>query len=221
MERLKNNVKFAGHISLGVIFAGAISLMSLNEPRAGGEEKAEHNFIGAKKCKMCHVKEKDGAQYKIWSKTAHARAFDTLGSDKAKATAKELGIEDPQASGKCLKCHSTAYFFTEELVENIDTKKDGTPRLAVAEGVSCESCHNAGSGYKKKKTMKDRDLSIAGGLNPEPEKRCVKCHNDENPNWDPKKYTLEDGTTAGFDFDQAWDKIKHYRPKKDSAAAGK
>ncbi len=216
----KINVRFAGHVGLGIIFAGALALMFLNEPLAVGKEKAEHKFVGAKKCKMCHNKKKDGAQYTIWLNAAHARAFDTLGSDRAHAVAKELGIDDPQKSGKCLKCHSSAYGFTEELVTNIATKKDGTLRLKVEEGVSCESCHNAGSGYLKKKTMKDRELSIAGGMNPEPKKRCVTCHNDENPTWNPEKYELADGCKSGFDFDQAWEKIKHYRPK-DSAASDK
>ena len=45
-------------------------------------------------------------------------------------------------------------------------------------------------------------------------KTCLKCHNDESPTWDPEKYTLEDGTKAGFDFEQAFATIAHFNPKK-------
>lgn len=43
---------------------------------------------------------------------------------------------------------------------------------------------------------------------------CVVCHNEDSPAWDPGKYTLSDGTTTGFDFDQAFAKIAHLNPEK-------
>lgn len=39
-------------------------------------------------------------------------------------------------------------------------------------------------------------------------------HNDENPTWDPEKYTLKDGTKAGFDYEQAVKVIAHKNPLK-------
>lgn len=178
------------------------------------ESSSDIQFIGSAKCKLCHNKEETGAQYKIWTEAKHSHAFELLGTDEAKAAGKKLGIADPQKSEKCLKCHSTAYFFTEKPVTNIQTKKDGTPRLAVEEGVSCESCHWAGSGYQKKKIMESTEESVEAGLNPHPEESCVKCHNEQNPMWNPEKYTLKDGTKSGFDFAQAYAKIKHLNPQK-------
>jgi len=173
-----------------------------------------HDFVGAKKCKMCHNKPKVGDQYKIWLDTKHAKAFESLASEDAKKAAKKAGVKDPQKSGKCLKCHSTAYNHQETIAKNLKVKKStGEPYLTVEEGVSCETCHFAGSDYKKKKIMKDEKLAVANGLNPEPKKMCLKCHNDESPFWDPARFKLADGKTAGFDFDQAWEKIKHLRPK--------
>lgn len=197
-----------GALVLVVVALGAFALNS-----AIGDE-AKHNFVGADKCKLCHKKEAAGAQFKIWSESKHANAFATLATDEAKAVAKEMGIEDPQKSGKCLQCHSTAYNHGETVAANIDANKAGEPLLTAEEGVSCESCHGAGADYKKKKIMQDRDASIAAGMIADPKKECVKCHNDKNPTWDPEKYTLADGTKTGFDFDQAYEQIKHPVPEK-------
>lgn len=210
MFRAKSHLrKNTGRLGLGIAFLAALALI------AGGgvsaDEKA-HEFVGADKCKMCHKKPATGAQFVKWQEAKHSKAFETLGTDEAKAVAKKLGIEDPQKSGKCLQCHSTAYNHTETLAKNIGTNKAGEPLLTAEEGVSCESCHGAGSDYKKKKIMKDHDLSVANGMTAEPKKECVQCHNDKNPTWDNTKYKLADGTTSGFDFDQAWEKIKHPIP---------
>ena len=160
-------------------------------------------LVGTKKCKMCHKKEEKGNQFQKWLDGPHAKAFEALGSDEAKAAGATLGIEDPQASGKCLKCHSTAYNFTEKLQ---------TEAVLVTDGVSCESCHGPGKNYKKKETMQDRKASIAAGMIHPAAEHCEKCHNEENPTWDPEKYTLADGTKSGFDVEQAYEKIKHPNP---------
>lgn len=76
---------------------------------------------------MCHNKPATGAQYKQWSETKHAIAMESL---------KGAEEEDP----KCLKCHSTVGHVSEDLIAS----------LTVKEGVSCESCHGPGSGYKSK-----------------------------------------------------------------------
>lgn len=181
----------------------------------------EIKFVGADKCKICHNKAEDGAQYDVWSKANHSQAFTILASTAAKEAGKKLGIDDPQKSPKCLKCHSTIYQWTETPVKNIDVKKDGTPRLTIEEGVSCESCHGAGSKYQPKKIMEDFAASVKSGMNPNPEKSCVKCHNNESPSWKNDRYTLADGTKVGFDFAQAWEKIKHENPKLAAAKAAR
>lgn len=194
----------------------ALFVLFIVEQGVLSEEEEETStaieYVGAAKCKICHNKVESGAQFTVWSKAKHSQAFTLLGTDKAKEVAKSMGIDDPQKSGKCLKCHSTAYFFTEQKVANIALKKDGSPRLAVEEGVSCESCHWAGSIFQKKKTMEIFDASVKAGMNPHPEESCGKCHNKDNPNWDPNKYTLKDGTKTGFDFEQAFEKIRHPNP---------
>jgi hypothetical protein len=159
----------------------------------------EYEYVGAKKCKSCHKKELMGNQYGEWQMGQHSKTFETLMGDKALELAKEQGIAGPpHEANECLKCHVTAY---------------GKPASAFAtkpfkdlDGVQCESCHGPGSGYKKKKTMSDREQSIAKGMW-EPgkdEKICTACHNDESPSWDP---------AVGFDYEAAKEEIAHPIPE--------
>ena len=123
-------------------------------------------------------------------------AYETLASEEALAVAKELGIEDPQADPKCLKCHVTAFTVMADL-EN--------QKITMEEGVSCESCHGAGSGYYKKATMKgiaagEIEAASVGLVMPD-EAVCAGCHNDESP------------TFESFDFAKASVEIAHPIPE--------
>ncbi len=150
----------------------------------------DYEYIGAAKCKMCHNKPAVGAQYKVWLKGPHANAMKTLSSEAALAIAKEKGIEDPAKDPSCIKCHSTVGSTDENLHVG----------LKITEGVSCETCHGAGSGYKTNSTMKDQAKAIAKGLIIPNEKLCKECHNEESP------------TYKSFDFEEAKKKIAHPRP---------
>ena len=141
---------------------------------------------------MCHKKPDIGEQVRIWQGSAHAKAFESLATAQAKEIGTKLGIADPQTSGKCLKCHSTAYDFMENKVSE---------KVPVEEGVSCESCHGAGKDYMKKSLMQDKAQAIANGLIMPDEKTCTKCHNAESP------------VMKSFDFKKQWDMIKHPVPK--------
>ena len=173
---------------------------------ASAQQGDPSKLISLKKCAMCHKKDDKGNQYGKWEAMGHAKAYELLATEEAKVVAAKLGIDDPQNSGACLKCHSTAYFFTE-------TRQ--SEDVTLEEGVSCQSCHGAGADYKKKSVMESREASIAGGMiYPAKEKSCTRCHNDTGPTWDPDRYTLPDGTKTGFDVNQAYEKIKHERPAK-------
>ena len=186
-------------------YLGALALMAAV---AGGNvlaaERDASLYVGVKSCKMCHRKAEDGEQFAKWQESAHAKAFEKLASPEAKEAAKKLGIDDPQKSGKCLACHSTAYNW-KDTVQNAE--------LPVEEGVSCESCHGPGKNYKAKTVMKDKAQAKAAGLL-DAKDSCILCHNDKAPSWKADRYTLKDGSKAGFDFEQANAKIKHPMPKK-------
>ncbi|MEI6677675.1 MAG: cytochrome c family protein [Mariniphaga sp.] len=137
-------------------------------------------YVGVLKCKMCHNKPATGAQYTKWAASPHAKAFQSLKGDEAK-------------NPKCLKCHATAFG-----LELSDTQS-----ITMEEGVSCESCHGAGSAYKSAGIMKDQAKSIAAGLVLPDEKLCKKCHNPESPNY------------KTFDYKTYSAKIAHPNPAKE------
>ena len=152
--------------------------LTLSWMAVSAQEAAKKNtFMGIKNCKMCHSKDATGNQFAIWEKSAHAKAYASLASPDSKAKAKELGIDDPQKSDKCLVCHATAFSVMKDLA---------TQKITLEEGVSCESCHGAGSAYAPMKVMKDVHAGTVkaesvGLLTPD-EKLCVTCHKAEgNP----------------------------------------
>jgi len=159
------------------------------------EEK--FTFTGSKKCSICHKKEADGAQYKIWQESAHAKAFETLGTPEAAEFAKKAGIKgSPQEAAECLKCHSTAWALSaEELAAS---------KITLEEGVSCESCHGPGSAYSPKKVMEavaaGTTEAASVGLVIPTEATCKGCHNEESPSF------------KGFVFKDMYAKIAHPKP---------
>jgi hypothetical protein len=165
---------------------GSIVAMS-----ARAEEKRK--YVGVDGCKQCHTDDKKGNQVGQWMKSKHAQAFDVLTSDKAKEVAKKAGVEDPQKSEKCLKCHVTEAGLDKSLLAE---------SYKANQGVQCESCHGPGDDYSDAIVMKDRKKSIENGLVIPDEKTCTKCHNSESP------------TFKSFDFKEFFPKISHPNPEK-------
>lgn len=167
----------------------------------------EHMFVGVAKCKSCHSKELIGNQYDEWRKGPHAKAFTTLKGDEAVKIAKQKGLaKPPHESPECLECHVTAHDAPAAQIRY---------PLKASDGVQCESCHGPGNDYRKKKVMSDEKKAIAAGMwKPGKDaKICTDCHNDRSPSWDPKKFKLANGSTVGFDFEQAKEKIAHPIPE--------
>jgi hypothetical protein len=188
-------------IILAVLVAAAVFAGEGEEKgtdASADKEKAEaqHEFVGATKCKTCHNSTKKGKIYDKWLETDHAKAFETLASEASLKLAKEKGIEDPQKADECLKCHVTGHGVKAELLGK---------KYAVEEGVTCESCHGAGGDYLKMSTMKaltagEADAGELGFLTPD-ENTCLGCHNEESP------------TYKEFDFEAKYAEIEHSVPE--------
>ncbi len=147
---------------------------------AAADEKPAHQYVGVKKCAMCHKAASRGNQYGQWLETRHAKAYETLASEKALAVAKERGLETPpQENAQCLKCHVTGYGEPPEAFATSFKKEDG---------IGCESCHGPGSHYKSMKIMKDRETAVAAGLIIPDKETCLRCHNEESPFYKEFKY---------------------------------
>jgi hypothetical protein len=157
--------------------------------------QADHGYIGASSCGMCHKTEKQGSQLSIWEGSKHSQAYLTLQTEKADNIAKEKGfttkaVETPE----CLKCHASGY--------NVDASLLGK-KFKVEDGVQCETCHGPGEDYKSKKVMESREESIKNGLivHENLQDFCIGCHNAESP------------TYVEFNLEESWAKIKHPVPE--------
>lgn len=149
-----------------ILFIVCLSIFMINTLSA-----QTYKYIGADKCKMCHNKPATGDQYGKWLKDPHSKAMATLSNQASLDYAKKNGIADPAKDAKCLKCHST--------YEKAGASLRGGIR--PEEGVSCESCHGPGSGYKSPAIMKNKEQALKTGLIIPDEKLCLTCHNKENP----------------------------------------
>ncbi len=101
---------------------------------------------------------------------AHSRAFRVLREPRSIAIAKRLGIKDASSSQQCLGCHSTP------------AAKKG-PRFQTGDGVGCESCHGASSGWLSAHYAvgANHAKNVSLGLTPleNPKIRastCLDCH---------------------------------------------
>ncbi len=158
-------------LAIAVCFVMVASLVSL-----AGAEEAKHEFIGSKKCSMCHKK---SGIAESWKATAHATAWDKLTAEQQKDEALKP-------------------FYT--------TGTDAKGNLLT--GIQCEACHGAGSAYKSKKVMVDKEAAIAKGLLMPDAKTCAKCHNEKAPT-DALKATVKD-----FNFEKMVVKGSHMMPSK-------
>lgn len=142
----------------------------------------EYSFVGTKGCKKCHLK-----QFRSWSKTKMASAYEILKPGERADAKKKAGLDpakDYTKDTSCLPCHTTGYGKEGGFVSI-----EKTPQLA---GVSCEMCHGAGGEYTKKQFMslknknyKRADVLAVGLISPVTEKTCTsQCHNEKSPFYD-------------------------------------
>ncbi len=141
-------------------------------------DAGEHEFVGTKKCKACHLKE-----YKSWAETKMAQTFEVLKPGE-RADAKTAAGLDPNqdytTDAECLPCHVTGWGKAGGF-----TDIESTPDLV---GVGCEMCHGAGKDYiapgtmtLKNKEYKKADLLPLGLVDKVSEAQCVGCHNSDSP----------------------------------------
>jgi hypothetical protein len=161
------------------------------------KSQSEAKYVGVSTCVgACHKTESQGSQLSIWENSKHSKAFTSLQTPEADEIAKTKGFTTPAAeTPECLKCHTLTSAGASNMEETFDIKQ----------GVQCETCHGAGSEYKKMAIMKDKQKAMDAGLIIHTEKAafCTGCHNSESP------------TFKEFDYDKMWDQIKHPKPAKE------
>lgn len=144
-------------------------------------------ITGSHACGECHAGPDSGYQYSLWLDSAHANAYATLATPRAREIARQAGIQtDPMVTSDCLKCHTTAHYETAGGVQ---------AGYQWFEGVGCEACHGAGSDYSPEHIMRDSRLASLAGLKTVTHDTCLSCH--ENAHGKP------------FDVEKAWQQILH------------
>jgi hypothetical protein len=99
---------------------------------------------------------------------AHSRALKVIETDRGRAIADRLGIGDPGGAPMCLGCHA-------------EPAGARGPRFVKSDGVGCESCHGAASGWIEVHKTGNHAAAINAGLVPleNPKVRagvCLDCH---------------------------------------------
>ena len=157
-------------------------------PPAGASMQARSAggaYVGVASCagSTCHGRsEADGRivrqdELRLWQDPsspagAHSRAWRVLTEPRAKAIAARLGIAEAASAPECLGCHATP----------APAAARG-PRFRLSDGVGCEGCHGAASGWLASHYAVGgtHAANVARGLVPldDPRARadrCLDCH---------------------------------------------
>ena len=180
---------------------------------AGTATADDFMFEGRKKCYNCHKSEGES-----WDKTLHAKAMDSLKpnrgkeKDKAMVKAKLDPKKDYSEDKDCVGCHVTGWGHEGGYII------DEPEKFLI--GVSCESCHGAGSAYRKihrkagekfEKSGKTtpRESLVEAGEDFEFVEKCAACHlNYEGSPWKGAKkpytpFTPQVDKKYAFDFEKS------------------
>lgn len=161
------------------------------------QREVNGGFVGSKACESCHEE-----SYRIWRKSGHAKAYQTL-----------LDLDPPRTfDPECISCHVTGwhpgkYFPYRSGYQSLKGAPgaDGHPRLKATPGlinVGCESCHGPGGAHAAAELGSDLALqeklqAAVRVTKAESEKKaCVECHDGDN--------------SPDFDFPTYWPQVEHY-----------
>jgi hypothetical protein len=125
------------------VAAGVVAMLASSSSTAAAQV-AEHDYVGAERCKSCHL-----AEYAAWERSPHAKALAVL-STKEQADPRclqchTLVASDTQqalAGVQCESCHGAGRHYTPEFVMR-DAELAGLLNLvAKVDATACARCHN-------------------------------------------------------------------------------
>jgi hypothetical protein len=182
------------------IFLGFIALLLFFLKNALEPKEEPVLITGSDKCGECHQLQMLGNQTVYWQTSRHRAAYISLQSQLAKDFAAKNNIAEPIKNELCLSCHTTS---------GILKGFGGQLSYKIEEGVGCEGCHGAGSGYSPTENMKDEELFKRHGGIVGDEKVCLECH---SPKANTEHKISEDSCPfqdEDFNYKAAFEKIKH------------
>jgi Cytochrome c554 and c-prime len=166
---------------LCLVVAAGVANLPAKEPRQIRETGGA--FVGSIGCKSSSCHGGAGAkrsQYITWSqKDFHTKAYAVLLNARSERIAEGLGIPAAQSSARCTVCHSPF-----QSVAPSRLQRTAHPD----EGVSCETCHGAASGWLRGHTRTDwtYNTRVAAGMRDLRNlymraNACVACHQNLAP----------------------------------------
>jgi len=186
----------------------ALALLLLLWPGSGFA--ALPKYMGVARCQTCH-EVPPSVVFGRWAESSHAKAYKTLGTDKAKTLAQPLGVKDPQNSPACLVCHTTAYG---------EKPWRYSPSFTLGEGVGCEACHGGGQKYarfevmskvamlRQRKPEQGAKFAAEFGLHYRGREGCASCHG-QGRSAEGKNYRCP--AEKPLDLEVALPLIRHWR----------
>ena len=173
-------------VALALTVAGARP--SDSDPAVAAADEAPaatvYKFVGSKECRMCHPE-----VYESFAKSPKGRSWTALAPGESRDVKLAAGLDvkvDYRRDARCLACHSVGYGRPGGYVIPKPGDKRSTRYARKRQGVGCESCHGAGSGFVP--IMRDifhsgRDYRIeelrAKGQNAVGPATCGNCHNEQ------------------------------------------
>lgn len=173
MVAYQHQVKSLGFSGLGI------------RPAPHPLKETHGDLVGSQSCESCHE-----PSYRIWRRTPHAKAFQTLAE-----------LDPPrQFDPECISCHvigwhPTQYFPYEGGYKSLEE----TPHLI---DVGCESCHGPGGNHNRAElhgTDEEKERYRKLMIVTKDESRdgqCATCHDLDN--------------SPDFEFDTYWPEVEHY-----------
>ena len=182
-----------------VMTATAVALAAV------GGEGGSYTYIGANKCKKCHLPE-----HKSWAKLKHATAMETLQPGQATEKKSKHNLDPNKDYTKdvtCVACHTVGFGKPGGYAIPDPADEKTVKESKELAGVGCESCHGPGSEYSKlhEEIMKSKrkykvDEMYAVGMTKADEAVCLTCHNEKGPTVDK---------TVKFDYAKRKDENTH------------
>jgi len=134
------------------------------------EEGPKHEYVGAKKCKICH---KD--VYNSWLKTSHATAMDKLSAEE-------------QKKPECVGCHMTGHLADGTMIPHVECEACHGP------GKDYKSPKIMSKKKWPADPEKHKKMAIEAGLIYPVEEDCTRCHRKEgNDNFKPFDFEKRKG----------------------------
>ena len=172
--------------AIGALAASLLLALAVFLPpaRAVLQGPSGHDYVGVASCagSTCHGRsEADGKivrqdELRLWQEPsspagAHSRAWRVLTEPRSKAIVARLGLGEAASAPMCLGCHATPAGGTRG------------PRFQISDGVGCESCHGAATGWLASHYAVGgtHAANVARGMvpldNPRARAgRCLDCH---------------------------------------------